>query len=296
MKTAAQTELANYVANTVCDFDYRKNAQWEWMRNKVFQTLQNASDFHEKHFEIRIALTEYGLPSHLPPHNPAGLTPEQITEGGKYRCISRSEADGRFTDRGEYWHPEAMIWMDGKADGPWHWNTDANIRVPADTPFPDWEEISKAATEESSGVQTCAPCPMCGAGSHGIVLSNAEIDLETGEILDEATVKEPLTVQPAPEIVSKEKYDALKDDNVAIKEAYHSDIAMMNERLEERTQGMLSQLEAARHLPSAKSFRAGWEAGSNSRFIGSPKLEEALREHMEADHPIDAGNNTSTAT
>lgn len=61
-----------------------------------------------------------------------------------------------------------------------------------------------------------------------------------------------------------------------------SDVDLMNQRLEERTQGMLASLARARYAPSAASFRAGWEAAMDYHGIPNrPWLEEALQKHME---------------
>lgn len=62
---------------------------------------------------------------------------------------------------------------------------------------------------------------------------------------------------------------------------YEADIAMMNERLQERTDAMLNRLAATRFAPSAASFRDGWEASMNHYSIpSSPALEEAVQIHM----------------
>lgn len=63
-------------------------------------------------------------------------------------------------------------------------------------------------------------------------------------------------------------------------------VAMLNERLEERTQGMLDSLARARYAPSAMSFRAGWEAAMDYHNIPNrPWLEEALQKHLNPVQP-----------
>lgn len=71
-------------------------------------------------------------------------------------------------------------------------------------------------------------------------------------------------------------YEALALELAELRGRYAADLAMMNERLGERTQGMLAALVRARLAPSAPSFRAGWEAS-----FGMVPLEEAVRAHME---------------
>lgn len=61
---------------------------------------------------------------------------------------------------------------------------------------------------------------------------------------------------------------------------YEATIKELNERLIDRTQGLLAT--ASKPRLSAKSFRAGWEAAMNHHSIPSaPELEQALQKHLE---------------
>lgn len=85
-------------------------------------------------YEIRVkpgALTEFLLPPDLPLHNPAGLTADQITEGGKYRAVTKDEMTAKLYDEttevfsiGE-WKPSRKYRV-----------ITHTYRVPVNTPFP----------------------------------------------------------------------------------------------------------------------------------------------------------------
>lgn len=62
------------------------------------------------HYEIRLApgaLTEFGLKPGMVPHNPDGLTAEQITEGGKCRALEKGSCLPRFS---QWWSKDAQAW------------------------------------------------------------------------------------------------------------------------------------------------------------------------------------------
>lgn len=72
---------------------------------------------------------------------------------------------------------------------------------------------------------------------------------------------------------------------------YRTDIALMNERLQDRTQTMLAGQVRAHQRPSAPSFRAGWNARDNIYKPMScvppnevPTLERCLRHHLHTTH------------
>jgi len=60
-------------------------------------------------------------------------------------------------------------------------------------------------------------------------------------------------------------------------------VAELNNRLIDRTQGLLAIASKHRRGRSATSFRAGWEAAMNHHSIPSaPGLEQALQQHLES--------------
>ncbi len=134
---ATQSQLANYLTNTGCAGQYKSKETVGWKPHMPYCQVR-IIEAVKMGYPIRIALTPYGLPSHLDPHNPEGLTPEQITEGGLYRAVTKTEADaaqaGKQLWDNDHWFTPELIW---RGDG-------LTFRLPASTPFPDWAEMSKA--------------------------------------------------------------------------------------------------------------------------------------------------------
>jgi hypothetical protein len=85
------------------------------------------------------------------------------------------------------------------------------------------------------------------------------------EMIEMPKIVQALSTPPPP-VVRQEKYQA--------------DMDMMNQRLIDRTQGLLHTASRARLAPSAPSFRAGWEARSNWAWPDAGNLEQELQEHM----------------
>lgn len=184
MKNATPTEIANYITNTGCKSFTGSCPCLDW------GAKGHRPDCTAGH--LYIALTPFGLPSHLVPHNPAGLSAEQITEGGKWRCGTAND----FMQTGvfEYWKNENTGWVAGAFGGRYalHLNPDFTYRLPADTPFPDWEEMSKAVIESEIPPPPINRCPS--------TFPHPAHDYCPGVPFGKrATVKESSTAQPATE-------------------------------------------------------------------------------------------------
>lgn len=137
-KDWTQEETANYQQATGALFLYERKVRHvtNWWVPSEFSAHEHIA----RGDKIRIALTPFGLPSHLSPHNPFGLTAERITEEGKYRAWSEMERDARINqDFGTV--PKVYIWhSEGgwKKDATCHGNSPCETyRVPVDFPWPD---------------------------------------------------------------------------------------------------------------------------------------------------------------
>ena len=136
LTTATQIQLANYITNTGCEWEF----QWapgQWSNPQPGEQMGSS-----RNFSIRIALTEYGLPSHLPPHNPADVPAEVTVEGG-YRAWTVMELENRSVRT--FRHDLIECWKDSKWDDTgWEGSLAyRTYRVPVSVPFPDWEEKSQ---------------------------------------------------------------------------------------------------------------------------------------------------------
>ena len=146
-----QTEISNYITNTGCEWEWRDMQKGSWHSGANFDLERIVYYEHE----IRIALTDHGLPSHLPPHIPDALPAKQITEGGKYRAVTL--ADSPKTKGMQYWSKYSNDWT------PIYFGVEhiresrlaeeVTLRLPAATPFPDWDEMSTATVRKSRIVQ-----------------------------------------------------------------------------------------------------------------------------------------------
>lgn len=147
LTTATQIQLANYITNTGCRFE------WQFTAGAIWSSPYNqTAQWHvSQGYQIRIALTEYGLPSHLSPRNPANTPAEVITEGG-YRAWTVMEYENLpIRTSGpmlvECW--EDSNWDDTGWEGSLGHRT---YRVPVSVQLPDWEERSQPpAKDEPEG-------------------------------------------------------------------------------------------------------------------------------------------------
>lgn len=132
MKTATQAELVNYVTNTGCSFECQDPCIDRWVPfghpNIIGRPI------------IRLKLTEYGLPSHLPPHNPANVPAVVIVESGKYRCLSETEIGSEVGEACivQKWNTHWRAFCDNKGAGYRASIRRYTYRVPVSVPFPDW--------------------------------------------------------------------------------------------------------------------------------------------------------------
>lgn len=151
-------------------------------------------------------LNKWGLPvdGSLQPHNPDGLTADVITEGGKYRAWSLAEfkqaslGDGGVVKGMQQFRRGAWV---NAMYGSGFEGSDLNhtYRVPVNTPFPKAErhfnDPNKMVTPVVQPNLTTGPCPTCGHGYEGIVLSDTQMDLTTGEIIENPTPEQSSSAQ-----------------------------------------------------------------------------------------------------
>lgn len=190
MKNATQDELACYIANTGCDFEFF-HPDFKFSVKVCIPAEWGPRDYVSAGYHIYPILS-FGLPSHLEPRNPAGLSAEQITEGGKYRAWSLAEQERALKGFGAA-VDDLQMWLDGK----WHANSfsgthpNRTYRLPADTPFPDWSEMSKAKIESEIPPPPINRCPS--------TFPHPGHDYCPGVPFSKAVVKESLTAQASTE-------------------------------------------------------------------------------------------------
>lgn len=136
LTTATQIQLANYITNTGCEWEFQWD-NWYWSKPQPGEQVGLV-----RNFSIRIALTDLNLPSHLSPHNPANVSAEVITQGG-YRAwtvMERENPSNRIND-----HVLIECWKDSKWDDTGWTGTllYRTYRAPVSIPFPDWGEMSQ---------------------------------------------------------------------------------------------------------------------------------------------------------
>lgn len=154
----SQQELAAWIDREGLAFEVL-----EWAANGTKAFWRSPSDdldvlyYLEADYEIRLApgaLNEWNLPHGTEPHNPDGLTPEQITEGGQYRAVTLEELSSPLP-------PEAQYFRNGK----WKWKSfriayglETTYRVPITTPLPAVKEslTPQPATGQSQTPRTDA--------------------------------------------------------------------------------------------------------------------------------------------
>ena len=176
-----QQEIANYITNTGCDFKARhlNSEYWEGWHG-------DASSFiSDPECEVAVALTLFGLPSHLPPANPANLSAEQITEDGKYRAVTAKDS---CNQPHEIWNPYRKFWINGYEVPCDFEGQNHTHRVPASTPFPDWEEMSK---EPGDQIATNATQPVEGEQKDGVTKSEPDTFVAHGKAWTQHTPGDP---------------------------------------------------------------------------------------------------------
>lgn len=128
--------LARYADRTGCNIE-RQNSAGEW-RESLFP-WENPTWFVNKGFKIRLALSEYGLPSHLQPYKDNPRLP-----GNGYRV----PVMGDIWENGLEFYPSSTDqWTDSSKDPNFKFKESGyyryDYRLPASVLPPDWEEMTR---------------------------------------------------------------------------------------------------------------------------------------------------------
>lgn len=73
-----------------------------------------------------------------------------------------------------------------------------------------------------------------------------------------------------------------KGSDLPLNERYDAVVKEFNDRLIDRTQGLLATASKHRKGRSAASFRAGWEQGvAYAKYLRDENLEQSLQQHLD---------------
>jgi hypothetical protein len=153
----SQQELAALIEREGSPWEFRHRSWNTWLKGIP---SENPKWLIAHGYEIRItpdALNEWNLPHGTEPHNPDGLTPEQITEGGMWRAT----AEGEYLPKGsQVWNPYEG-WINTGFVGHYAGGSALRrlaFRVPITTPLPAVKEslTPQPATGQSKTPRTDA--------------------------------------------------------------------------------------------------------------------------------------------
>lgn len=129
--------LARYADRTGCHYTLSKPGKPEWHAPRY----PSAQIYHRLDWTIRLALSKYGLPSHLKPYKDNPRLP-----GDGYRVPTGKETKSRPY---EYWCGEWKAGTDNRHE--FHFSSYLHMdnRLPASVLPPDWDEMTRDASADA---------------------------------------------------------------------------------------------------------------------------------------------------